>query len=171
MLSDHSDVDAAWASGKRNVLIAWELTNSINLGGTAQSAVTDLLNYIDAVKAVHDWCVIVVGAIPRWTQRFSVDGGVQTTQGMADTYNAMLLDANALLRAQWAGVADAYIDPQAPGSLFAFSDFNRSTFASSGLYVLDDDYAGIEGMYAHCSDAGYAEVARLAALSLCRVGA
>ena len=162
MLSDRSDVNASWASGKTNVLIAMEGTNSIGTGGrTGVQAAQDMLTYATTVKAANAWTVVLVGTIPR----YGVVSGLEYTQPNVDAYNDQVRLLNEHLRDNWRGVADYFIDIQAIGSGFKFPDYTAATFDGSGLYVIEG--AG----RVHCSDAGYAEIARVIGLGLARLPA
>lgn len=164
MLSSRADVTSSYAAGKINILVAWELTNSAYFGRTAQQCVTDLLAYVDAVKADLAWRVAVLTAIPRYQKR---DGDATFLQSDVDAYNAVLDAANDLLRSQWRGRADLLIDLRASGSGFAFSTYTPATFDATGLYIQEAADGGT--IRTHCSDAGYAEVARLVAAGLRRM--
>lgn len=66
MTSSAGDVDAAWVAGKTNVLLLWEITNSIFVEGkTGLQACADMSSYIAARKAVHPWIVVLMTCIPR----------------------------------------------------------------------------------------------------------
>lgn len=164
MTSSQADVTASWVSGKTNILVAWELTNTLQAGSSAETAVADLLAYVTSVKSTHGWRVAVLTAIPRFQNR---TGDIAFTQTEVNTYNALIDSANALLRASWRGVADLLIDLRATGSPFAFSDYAATTFTGSGLYV-NEAWAGGTARV-HCSDAGYAAVASLVAAGLRRM--
>lgn len=165
MTSTRGDVTAAFAAGKTNVLVAWELTNSLYFGRTAQQAVDDLLAYVEAVIADNSaWKVAVVTAIPRYQKR-AADGTFNDAAVTA--YNAEIDAANALLRAQWRGVAKMLVDLRTGDSGFNFSTYGSSVFDATGLYVNESADGGT--VRVHCSNAGYAEVARVVARDLRRM--
>lgn len=149
MRDSRADVASAHIAGRTNVLLAEGLTNSVYLGATPQQAVTDFLGYAAAVKADRAWRVVLQTAIPRYQP---ISGGT-ITQTTVDALNALLDQANNLLRAQWRGVADALIDLRAPGSPFAFADYTAATFDGSGLYIQETTSEGT--IRTHCSPAGY----------------
>lgn len=87
-----ADVDAAWVAGKKNVLVAWEGTNSIWTGArTGAQAAQDMWDYIVARQAVHTWDKIVVGTtIPR--QGGLPDGATLTANNNEQiTYDALII--------------------------------------------------------------------------------
>lgn len=153
MQSGTIDLASAHATGKQNILVAWELTNSIYFGRTPTQAVDDLMSYIATAKTLKSWnSVIVVNTIPRY----------QTTSGGATAaqYNTYLLEANVLLAQRYREQATILVDLRASGSPFAFSDFAQATFTASGLYNADN---------IHCNNAGYLVVAQYVAQALRRV--
>lgn len=164
MTANHADVNALFNSAKKNILVAWEITNSLHAGATAQGAVTEILNYVASVKAVNPWVVIVATAIPRYQKR-SADASFTQTEVTA--YNTVIDAANVLLRQQWASKADGLVDLVAGDSLFSFTGRAAADFDATGLYVNEAADGGT--IRTHCSNAGYAEVARLVAVGLRRV--
>lgn len=133
-----ADVDAAWASGKYNVLVPWEITNTIAFyGRSVAQCVQDCIDYIAARKAVHPWRVILPTALPRY--------------GASD---ALLVQFNALARANYrAWGADALVDIRAPGSKFDFDGTLASGFQATQSLWSDTS------AWVHLNDAGYAEAA------------
>lgn len=162
MINTASDVDGAWAAGKKNILIVWEGTNQIcNLSQTGLSAAQKLQTYIAARRAAHTWDrVVIVTCLPRQTSN-----GAQATLDQ----NVWLDDYNAYLRANWRAMgADALVDVRAPGSPFNIANYAMQTFedlaASSGLWAASET-----GNHIHLNDAGYLVIATMIAAALHRL--
>lgn len=159
-----SDVTAAFDSGKTNILLAWEITNSLYLGRTAQQAVDDLLTYVSTVKASQAWRVAVMTVVPRY-QRRNADGSFN--QSAVDAYNAVIDDANTKLRAQYKGVADLLIELRPAGSPFDMANYLPATFDAAGMYIQESVDGGT--IRTHLNDSGYAAVAQTVAAALRRM--
>lgn len=101
------------ADGAPWVYIVGDIRNSIYYGGTAQSAVSDLLACCDNARA-HGGFVVVHSPIDctQW-------GAIGNSVG-----NALLAQALPLLRAQWQGHADAFVDLNAIKNLSNSTDLN-----------------------------------------------
>lgn len=138
MITTRSDVLAAFVPGRRNILIAFEITNSIFNGAsrTGLQAIDDLAEYIGAVQADvaaaypgQKWTVIVQTAIPRGDYL----GAVYT----AVTGEVQLQAANNALRANYRSMgATALIESRRAGGIFDFTDSsNGANFPS--LYWRD----------------------------------
>ena len=134
MITTRSDVLAAFVPGRRNILIAFEITNSIFNGAsrTGLEAIADLAEYIAAVQADvaaaypgQKWTAIVQTAIPRGDYL----GAVYTAQ----TGEMELQAANAALRADYRSMgATALIESRRPGGIFDFTDsHNGARFPST----------------------------------------
>ena len=143
---------------KHNVLVAWELTNSIFYGETPAQAVDDLIDYVRTVKSENNWKVAVVTSIPRGAGK----NNQSATQSNIDQYNADLLTANNMLKARWSEAADLLIDIREDGSPFAFQTFQIGQFVASRLYVPDN---------IHCTPYGYSVVAQIVAKHLTKMPA
>ncbi|MEI6317421.1 MAG: hypothetical protein WCS09_02825 [Pseudomonadota bacterium] len=147
-----TDIQAQYDGGKaNNILLAWEVTNSLYFDRTVRQAVDDFWAYCDARRG-EGWKVVVLNTIPRY----------QNAAGGIATYNQKLIDANALLLAEWRSHANAHVDLRAPGSPFAFTSFNEADFTGSGVYDPDN---------IHGNNAGYAYGAAQCAAALLRVRA
>ena len=134
MIATRSDVLASFVPGRRNILIAFEITNSIfnGVSRTGLQAIADLAEYIIAVQADvaaaypgQKWTVIVQTAIPRGDYL----GAVYTAQ----TGEVELQAANAALRADYRSMgATALVESRRPGGIFDFTDsHNGARFPST----------------------------------------
>jgi hypothetical protein len=145
------DVNAAWESGKTNVLVIWEASNAIAYyGRTVPQGIQDLIDYIAARRAVHAWLVAVLTCIPRF----------QTGN------DGLLVEFNARARREYRswGV-DVLIDVRAPGSVFDFDGTVAANFvATQPLWAETSDWV-------HLSDAGYDRIAENVAAGLRRLPA
>jgi hypothetical protein len=92
-----SEIDPLIVVGKNNILIILEITNSIQLGGTARSAANDLWVYCDARKAAG-WKVVVCTA-PPLVSTLVVNAG------------NLVVDANQLVRDEWTAHAQMMCRP------------------------------------------------------------
>ena len=128
MISSHADVDAAWTSGRYNILFAQELTNSGNTGITAAANTQLFMDYLAAMRAARTWdLVIVATAPPAWL-------GTTYTQEQIDDYNARLDASNALLRSRYREQADALFETRQEGGPYAqsrYPDYLQATFGST----------------------------------------
>lgn len=142
-----SDVDGAWVSGKFNILVAWEATNSIAYyGRTVSECVQDCVDYIAARKAVHPWRVVLLTTIPR---NNALDSSLRAWDALA----------KANYRA-WG--ADVLIDVRR--ELLNFSGENDASFSSTQPLWSEG-----AAPWVHLTDAGYQMVANWVAEGLRRV--
>ena len=125
--SSATDADAMFVSGKVNILVLWEGTNSVVLAGrTPTQAATDLADYITARKAAHAWDkIVVLTTIPR--------EGDAASQGVRDTNNANLASYNAYLIANRVALGiDAICDVRQSGSPFNLATYTPTDFTGVG---------------------------------------
>jgi lysophospholipase L1-like esterase len=158
MTSAATDVDGAWVSGKTNILIAWEGTNSITGGQrTAAQAAQEMTDYIAARQAVQPWIVVLMTCLPRQAG----------TEAASATLNATLDAYNALLKANYKTMgARAIVDVRQAGGPFAFADYLDATFTAAAATGL---WASGESPHVHLSGAGYFKVAQMVAAVLKRL--
>ena len=111
-------VDAAFDPAKKNVLFAWETTNSVfNAGRSAAQTIQDATDYIAARKYVHPgWRIVLLTSIPR-------QPGLAGNQAMASVDAAFLANYRAM-------GADAVVNVRRQGSYFNFADYTDATFAN-----------------------------------------
>jgi hypothetical protein len=115
MAGSAGDVDAAWVAGKTNVLLLWEITNSIFVEGkTGLQACAELSSYIAARKAVHPWIVVLMTCIPRGD--FFGSGTWDATTG-----EVQLQSANTYLRNNYKAMGARALVEMRQGP-FAFTD-------------------------------------------------
>lgn len=157
MTATATDVDGAWVSGKTNVLVLWETTNSIiNNAETGAQAMTDATAYITARRAVHPWVVVVLTTIPRESGTTITDQTTRTAQ------NLQLVAADTLLKANFATIgADVVCDVRQAGSPFAFAAYTPADFDASGAIWYESTPSRV-----HLNAAGYGVVANYVAASL-----
>lgn len=92
MTKNATDVQSLWCSGKKNILVTGETTNSIfNEGATVAKTVADAKAYIAARRASQKWdYVVLCGTIPR---------GDKATATENIELNKRLIDADNQLKA------------------------------------------------------------------------
>lgn len=151
-----ADVDAAWVSGKTNVLLVWEGTNSIYGGGrTASQAYQDMADYCAARLALNPWLIVIINTLPR-----------QIGNPVAeDAMNAKLVDYNAQLAAGYRSMgARAVVDVRQAGSPFAFTNYSQASYDATVDYWKNPEYIKV-----HLSDTGYSVIAGYVASQLKRL--
>lgn len=153
-------VDAAWVSGKTNVLIMWEVTNSVfGTLKTASQTQTLITNYVAARKAAHPWSVLYLTTIPRCA------GGNVTDQTSRDNLNGIMTTVDAYVRANYKSMGiDAVCDVRQAGSPFAFTDYLPATFDA-----IQSLWSEGSGAQIHLNNAGYGVVAGYVASALRRL--
>lgn len=124
-----ADVDAAFVAGAANVLILWEGTNSITLGGrTPAQAIQDATDYITARQAAASskgghWVVMIGTCLPR--QISSSEANTIALNGNLDSYNASL-------RSQYSSMgAKGVFDVRQSGSPFNLPDYTYASFSAA----------------------------------------
>lgn len=156
-------VDAAYVAGKRNILIAWEGTNSIyNSGGMpARQAADDMALYLSDRRAAHsDWTVILLTTIARQPAG---------PWGTTNAANAVLLAYDDILLAEFRTLgADYLVHVRKAGSPFAIADFTSSTFENAPY--ISYEAPGEVTAHIHLNDLGYSVVAGLIGQRLRRIG-
>jgi lysophospholipase L1-like esterase len=158
-----SDVDGAYVAGKKNVLIAWEGTNSIDVAGrTGAQTAQDMADYVAARLAIHsDWIIVVMTTLPLIRGAWS--------QATTDANNATVEAANNIMRANYrAWGAKAMIDVRTPGTPFAPPDYTLASFEAASVlpYWSANESAGT---HIHLNDAGMTYIANLCAATLRRL--
>lgn len=158
-----SDVDGAFVAGKKNVLIAWEGTNSVDTTArTAAQIAQDLADYVAARLALHpEWIIILPTILPfiRGTD----------SQAVTDEKNSRVDATNALIRTNYrTWGAKALVELRvAP---FVLPDYTLASFETPALLALwaADEAAGT---HIHLRDAGMAFLANACAGVLKRLPA
>lgn len=123
--------DSNYVAGKRNILIAWEGTNSIcNTSMTGQAAGAAMAAYCaDRLAAHPSWAIVLMTTIPR----FDAYGSSWTVSQL----NNELLAYDAYLRANWKAMgAKALLDVRASG-LFACAPGAGSMPTAMAPYMID----------------------------------
>lgn len=151
-----SVVDGAYAAGKKNILFAWEGTNTIcnndsNANKTGLQAAADMVLYCQDRLAAHPGQVIIlVTAMPRFDTH---NRTVAQQEVELSAYNDYLLANYRDMGAK------AIVDVRA-GGVFTYTGPTMS--AAMSPYMSDT---------VHCNDAGYALIARYCADVLKRLPA
>lgn len=123
MINTASDVDGAFVSGKRNVLLVWELTNSIhNQGRTGAQVIADTIEYINARQAYiaatypgEKWVIVLMTGIPRGSHKGSFWSYEQGEVHMQY--------CNTYIRENYRAMgAVAYVEARRAGGPFDFTD-------------------------------------------------
>ncbi len=121
MDSADADVETKWSPyNKRNILIAWEITNSLYFGQSVQSAIDDLETYCLHQKR-RGYEVVVVTCIPR--------GNVSV-----DSINA----ANALLKSTYLNFADKLVDLTNVSELSNYE--NMIYYSVDNIHLTEEGY-------------------------------
>ena len=149
-----ADVDAAWAAGKTNVLVASEGTNTLFLGITSSAnisaivtqAIGDATNYIANRQIAHNWNVrIICTQIPR-NQPPNGGGTVADMNSGIDQYNSYI-------RSNYLAMGYTHLcDFRVSGSPYNFNSYSSSDFNAVASYyngALDTPYQ------VHPTDIGY----------------
>lgn len=122
MLSDATtQVDTLIASGKPNIVIAWEIINDLYFGASVATAKANIETYCSGRQAAG-FKVVVVNALP--TQRANLADDLATTQ-------AKLEEMNAWMAASYRGFADALLDTRAIPGLETWS----STYFYDNVHI------------------------------------
>lgn len=102
MTKNATDVQGLWRSGKKNILVTGETTNSIFVeGATVAKTVADAKAYIAARRASQKWdYVVLCGTIPR--------GDKATAQENVEL-NRRILDVDSQLKAD-TSLYDSWVD-------------------------------------------------------------
>lgn len=155
-----ADVNGAYESGKRNILIAWEITNSVYFGKNAVQVAEDFTAYCNAANAGFE--IYAVLTIPRRQSRQNGDS--------SDIYNAVLEECNAEIKKNWKDIGLAgYIDLRLDGSPFKFSGYTTTDFATADAYWAAGEKS-TNGISVHLNSAGYDIVAQYIAQKLRSIG-
>lgn len=155
----------SFVAGKRNIVIAWEGTNSVYSGRTGAQSLADAAAYAAALHADNSaWEIVTGTCIPR-------QGGYTTHYPSIAALNAEIDAYNIGMLAQFTQLGfTACCDVRASGSPFAmYGDYSDANFAAV------DARAGgscwLEGANAriHMTDFGDAVLARMFAATLTRI--
>lgn len=127
MISNSSDVDVYLTSIKPpRIVMAWELRNTMNAGGTPAQAVADMETYCLARRALGARVIVM-----------NVTEDTYPGTGMSD---AERLEANSLLAAGYADFADALVDLAARTNL---QDSTNLTYFTDGIHMTNAGYAEV----------------------------
>lgn len=155
-------IDALYQSGKTNVLVILEGTNSLLNGGqTAAACYAAAKAYVTDRLAAHPWRIVMLTTPPFRTQAMDDAAAIEL--------NGRVTGYNNLLRANWSTDGCAgLVDFQQAGSPFAISTFTVSTFSAiqyNGATV----WTSAEAQWVHPNDNGYACLAQMVASGLRRL--
>lgn len=128
MASNRADVSSAYQSGKKNILLLWEDTNSIYSGGRSPAQVIeDKAAYVAAERSARNWhAVLCLTTIPREPA---------TSQSQRDTRNAALEEVDDLTWRQFRQMGiDRLVDVRRPGSPFRFANYLPASFDAVQAY-------------------------------------
>jgi hypothetical protein len=161
--SSTADVDGAYVPGKKNVLIAWEGTNSIDVAGrTGAQTAQDMADYVAARLALHsDWIIVVMTTLPYIRAGWS--------QATSDATNAQIEIANNIMRANYrAWGAKAIVDVRGTGSPFNLPNYTLAAFEAGTVLPY---WSTVEpaGTHLHINDAGMTVIANMCAATLRRL--
>jgi lysophospholipase L1-like esterase len=131
-------VDALIQSSARNILVAWEATNDLYFGASADDAYQRLGHYCRDRRNAG-FRVIVLTLLPR------------SEQGTPDDFETSREAVNQRIRADWPTFADAIVD------VAAIPELGRAGDELNPRYYADR---------VHLTDAGYAIIARSVAKAI-----
>jgi lysophospholipase L1-like esterase len=132
-----SQIDTLYDSTlRKNVLVAWDITNEIAFGTSAATAYSNFVSYCQARRAAG-WKVIVMTVLPR------------TDTGVDADFETKRTSVNTLIRSNWSSFADSLVDVAADTRIGDAGDDQDLT------YYLDDDV--------HLNNTGAGVVASLVA--------
>jgi len=146
--------DGSYVTGKKNILLAWEGTNTICNNGSAKTglaAAADMATYVQERLAAHPgWFIVMMTTLPRFgIEAWSIADG-----------NAQLQAYDDYLRANWRAMGcKALVDVRAGG-----------VFVYTGT-TMDSKMAPYMAETIHCNDTGYGLVAQYCADVLKRLPA
>jgi len=164
MSSNHSDIDSSFVSGRRNILICWEGTNSIYFGRTGDQAASDGADYVNSVKSLNpSWEVYVLTTIPRRQIRNNGDS--------IEIFNFILEDYDSQIRSNWRSLGfNGFIDLREKGSPFRFTGYSTSDFANIDAYLASGEKS-TNAFSVHLNASGYDLVAKFIEQKLRSIGA
>lgn len=147
-----ADVDAAFIPGKKNILIAWEGTNSELNGRTGTQWAQDMADYVAArIAANPGWIIVLMTTLPYILSNHS--------QAQTNQENADIEVANNIMRANYRSWgAKAIVDLRDVGSPFHLPDYTLASFEAAGVVDLWSKVEGA-GNHLHLYDTGMAYVA------------
>lgn len=132
MLADSAaQVDPAIASGRPNILIAFEIINDLYFGTTVAKALQNIESYCNGRRKAG-YKVIVIGPLP--TTRANLSDDLPTTQ-------VKLVQVENWLNANWKGMADGYLNPRTVPGLESWS----STYFYDTVHLNDAGDALLAG--------------------------
>ncbi|QJE03052.1 SGNH/GDSL hydrolase family protein [Massilia forsythiae] len=144
--------DGAYVAGKKNILLAWEGTNTVCNNGSAKTglaAAADMASYVKERLAAHpDWVIVMMTTLPRFgIEAWSIPDG-----------NAQLQAYDDYLRANWRAMGcKGLVDVRARG-VFTYTGPTMSAVMSP--YMAET---------IHCNDLGYGLIAQYCATGLRRL--
>lgn len=145
-----ADIDSAFVVGKRNVLIAWETTNSITGGRTVAQAIGDMEGYLAA--CLPEWEVVLVTSLPR-------------QYGASDPRHDSLMEVDTYCRSNYRRLGvTALVDVRRAGGPFAFDGKSDADFARTQHLWYETENR------IHLRDAGYAVIAGWMAAQIRQLG-
>jgi hypothetical protein len=148
--------DANYAPGKKNILLAWEGTNTIcntdaGAGKDGPGAAADMAAYCqDRLSAHPDWVIVMMTTIPRFDTH---------TKTIAQQ-NADMQAYDDYLRANWRAMGCKGLVDVRAGGIFVYTG-----------PVMDAKMSPYMTELVHCNDAGYGLIAQYCATALRRLPA
>lgn len=172
--SSTADIDNSWVSGKTNVMVLWEATNSIyGAGWTGLQAAAQMASLISERQATHPWKYLIVTTLPRWAEPY----GRTNVQA-----NNELRAFDAYVKANYKAMgAHAVADVRAGASAFNIPTTSLTDFETPELWgtngvggmwsLLDNTNNADTTKHTHLQDAGFQYIARYIAAALGRIPA
>jgi len=160
-----TEVDNGFVAGKKNILVAWETTNTIT-GRTVAQTYADAKQYITARLTAHPWhSVVIITGLPR-------SGLPWTTQSDVTTGNLNLVAADDLFRNNYRAIGiTALVDTRTPKSPFAFTDYLPASFAATRRLWVPAPTNTLNGVDVHLVNIGYGVIAQQVAGTLAQLPA
>lgn len=155
----------SYSSGKTNIVVAWEGTNTIAAGNgtpkTAAQAIVQAQSYINAVKAVNPSIrVVMMTCLPR-QGGFAGWGSIAALNAEIDRYNALLQSSYLSMGCV------AICDVRQPGGVFDLAgDYSDASFAACNTRAGSTVWLEGSNSRIHLTDAGDAVIAGLLAETL-----
>lgn len=164
--------DSFYDPSKANILIAWEDTNAVNIGGfNAVQTDQKRAAYFAERLAVHpNWMIIGMTTLPIYYQGWS--------DATAASINAIQNDVSDRLRANWRSMGlKGLVDVQQAGSVFRLPNYLKTTFQAANvdgqsIWSPNDQFGGGgsgQNQWVHPSNIGYTQIAKMVAAVLKRL--
>lgn len=146
MADDGTKVDRLLVPGKRDVLVAWEISNHLVGGATAAEATAAMIDYGTASKAAG-WRVVVLTVLPRSSPATPAGWPEQSTAANSDLRAAFPIPGSHPRVSLPTGPswADVLVDVAANPAIGDQGDELETTYYVDRVHMTDAGYAQVAG--------------------------